>query len=119
MAIRSLYSGHAIYFDGNKWRFLDTKEIVNNEKACCFCGKEPIILKNDKKSYHVDACIAPIVKALNNANIETIASCCGHGEVKGRIALRDGRELVIFNEYEWEKISSVFNKRTIYGEKIK
>ena len=27
----------------------------------------------------VDACIAPIVQALNDAGFRTLASCCGHG----------------------------------------
>jgi hypothetical protein len=43
----------------------------------------------------VDACIAPIVKALNEAGVETIGSCCGHGKTDGSILLADGRELII------------------------
>lgn len=43
----------------------------------------------------VDECIAPIVRALNDAGIETVASCCGHGKNKGSIVLKDDRELVI------------------------
>ena len=48
----------------------------------------------------VDACIAPIVRALNCAGIYTKASCCGHGQRPGNIALMDGRELVICPDYE-------------------
>ena len=43
----------------------------------------------------VDKCIAPIVKALNDAKIYTRASCCGHGKQDGSIILHDGRELII------------------------
>ena len=43
----------------------------------------------------VDACIAPIVQALNQAGIYTASSCCGHGKVPGSILLHDGRILTI------------------------
>ena len=43
----------------------------------------------------VDSCIAPIVKALNDAGIYTANACCGHGKSDGSITLHDGRELVI------------------------
>lgn len=43
----------------------------------------------------IDACIAPIVAALNAAGIETWQSCCGHGKGTGQINLADGRTLVI------------------------
>jgi hypothetical protein len=46
-----------------------------------------------------DPCIAPLVKAFNDAGIATIASCCGHGRRPGNIALADGRELVIAADY--------------------
>lgn len=41
----------------------------------------------------VDRCIAPIVRALNNAGIYTANCCCGHGDVLGSIILHDGRVL--------------------------
>lgn len=44
----------------------------------------------------IDSCIAPIVKALNDAGIATISSCCGHGREDGMILLADGRELTIY-----------------------
>jgi hypothetical protein len=40
------------------------------------------------------------VKALNDAGIETIASCCGHGKRPGNIVLKDGRELIIAPDFE-------------------
>lgn len=43
----------------------------------------------------VDACIASIVQALNDAGIETISSCCGHGNAAGEILMADGRSLTV------------------------
>lgn len=43
----------------------------------------------------IDKCIAPIVRALNEAGIRTDAACCGHGKGDGHILLYDGRELII------------------------
>jgi hypothetical protein len=42
-----------------------------------------------------DPCIASLVAALNYGGVETVASCCGHGERNGSIALADGRELLV------------------------
>ena len=47
----------------------------------------------------VDECIAPIVQALSNANIPTIACCCGHGKHHGSIILGDGREMLVMPDY--------------------
>lgn len=43
----------------------------------------------------IDACIAPIVMALQKAGIDMRGSCCGHGKRRGRIELQDGRVLII------------------------
>lgn len=43
----------------------------------------------------IDRCIAPLVKALNDAGIYTANSCCGHGKADGTIHLHDGRILRI------------------------
>lgn len=42
-----------------------------------------------------DPCLEPIIRALNDAGVQTVASCCGHYHRPGNIALADGRELVI------------------------
>ena len=47
-----------------------------------------------------DPCLAPLVKALNDGGLRTVASCCGHGRVPGTVALADGRELFIVADYE-------------------
>lgn len=43
----------------------------------------------------IDACIAPLVQALNDAGIYTANSCCGHGKRPGQIILHDGRVLIV------------------------
>lgn len=43
-----------------------------------------------------DPCLVPLIKALNDGGVRTIASCCGHGATEGWIALGDGRQLGIF-----------------------
>lgn len=48
----------------------------------------------------VDACIADIIQALNNMNIETITSCCSHFKGLGEIVLADGRTLLI-KDKDW------------------
>ena len=45
----------------------------------------------------IDFCIHHIVAALNAGGIRTVASCCGHEEMPGRIDLEDGRTLAIAN----------------------
>lgn len=46
------------------------------------------------KEARIDRCIAPIVKALQEAGINMRGSCCGHGE-DGFIQLEDGRYFLI------------------------
>jgi hypothetical protein len=46
----------------------------------------------------IDACIAPLVKALQSAGIYTRGCCCGHGSLVGDITLQDGRVLLIVNK---------------------
>jgi hypothetical protein len=43
----------------------------------------------------IDSCIAPIVDALQKANINMLGSCCGHNKEDGSILLADGREIII------------------------
>jgi hypothetical protein len=49
----------------------------------------------DGKIRDIDFCISDIVKALNDAGLSTIASCCGHSKIDAIICLTDGRRLVI------------------------
>jgi len=43
----------------------------------------------------IDACIAPIVDALNKGGVLTDSCCCRHGKANGEIHLQDGRVLTI------------------------
>jgi hypothetical protein len=66
---------------------------------CCDMGsyehQVPMAIKGRRRE--IDFCIADIVAALNAANIETTASCCGHGRLHGNILLADGRIIEIKN----------------------
>lgn len=60
----------------------------------CHSGREAAMVVLSPKVW-CDPCIAPLVKALNDGDVPTVASCCGHGDRDGSIVLADGRELVI------------------------
>lgn len=62
----------------------------------------PIVVPGTSESKGVwcDPCLVPLVKALNDAGLRTVASCCGHGRRPGKIALADGRELFIAPDFE-------------------
>lgn len=47
-----------------------------------------------------DPCLVPLVRALYDNGFPTVASCCGHGKRPPRIALADGREVVLFPSME-------------------
>ena len=48
----------------------------------------------------VDSTIADLVQGINDAGIQTVASCSGHGKMPGVISLADGRELHIHPDYD-------------------
>lgn len=78
------------------------------------CNGEKRLLKNLLgSSFLVDSCIYDIVGALNEGGVKTVASCCGHGNRWGNIALADGRELIIAPDYE---SSRAFDK--VHGKDI-
>jgi len=67
-------------------------------KQCCQMGSYEcqISMPINGRIRGIDYCIADIVAALNAANIETVASCCGHGDEKlARIDLEDDRVLFL------------------------
>ena len=62
-----------------------------------------------QKMVDIDSCIAPIIEALNDGGITTIACCCGHGKRPGSIALADGREFIIAPDYDTaRKVEAAF-----------
>lgn len=66
----------------------------------------------------IDECIKPLIKALNDCGMETIASCCGHGYTNGNVILKDGREIIIAPNYRTARIiEKCFPD--IHGNKIK
>lgn len=54
--------------------------------------------KTKWKYAKIDACIAPIVNALQMGGINMRGSCCGHNKVDGKISLEDGRVIIIKQE---------------------
>lgn len=51
-----------------------------------------------------DPCLEPLVRALNDGGLPTIASCCGHGLLPGNVVLADGQTLLLlpsWNEALW------------------
>jgi len=62
--------------------------------------------KEKWKVMGIDACIAPIVKALQDYGINMRGSCCGHGKCEGDIELADGRGLLILSKEQYQKYLS-------------
>jgi hypothetical protein len=57
-----------------------------------------VVIERDasgKPTVWCDPEIADLIRALNTGGVRTIASCSGHGEKPGWIALKDGRQLAI------------------------
>jgi hypothetical protein len=50
-----------------------------------------------------DPCIEPLVRALNTNGLQTVASCCGHGDVLGTVCLSDDRVLVVAENLDQAK----------------
>ncbi len=67
-------------------------------------GNLPVKLAHPKQNgqqiAHVDACIQSMVQALNDAGLQTLNCCCGHGQRPGWIALEDGRHILIAADHE-------------------
>lgn len=113
MAARSWAAGHPIEFDGKDWRFSDTGGVVH-PRPCADCSRATVPVrvwlqaelsctrKARWKKAQIDACLAPIVKALQRAGIDMRSSCCGHGKGSGEIILADGRILKIHERKEAE-----------------
>ncbi len=68
------------------------------------------------KLREIDAEIFPLVKALNEGGIGTIASCSGHGNKPGSVCLADGREIILARSHaEARAIEQLFPD--IHGER--
>ena len=64
----------------------------------------------------VDPCIAPLVQILNDGGIQTIASCCGHGNRPGNIILENGKELIICDDFDTARTMEKAWPFNIHGE---
>jgi hypothetical protein len=62
---------------------------------CPTCGNRQMLMPISGRVRSIDHCIGHIVATLNAGGVETVASCCGHGDQPGTIILADGRELII------------------------
>lgn len=105
MTVHAQHNGHDIYLDteANVWRFRDIGNVVNHERACSRCGLAPVQIRlhhptptHKRTTAGVDACLGPLLQALNDGGMQTIASCCGHGGPWGAVILEDHRELLVF-----------------------
>lgn len=67
-------------------------------------GNLPVTLHHPRsdgiQTVSVDACIQTLVQAINNAGIQTLNSCCGHGQQPGWVAFEDGRHILIAKDHE-------------------
>lgn len=76
------------------------------------------LVKSGRQIVQVDRCISRLVKVLNEAGFQTVASCCGHGHRPGNIALADGREFVIARNWaEARQIGRLF-PLDIHGNEV-
>ena len=97
MTAKSHNRGQEIEHDGKQWVDCKTGFTVSDNNPCTLCNRIP-------GDGGIDPCIIPLIKALNDGGVESIASCCGHGRRPGNIVLKDGRELVICRDFETARI---------------
>ena len=89
---------------------------MKKPRKCCDIGTfkcdVPMAIKGRVRC--VDYCLAHIIAALNAANIETVASCCGHSKQTPGIILEDGRAIFIVNKPKnnrsWVKLWNVLDE---------
>lgn len=60
--------------------------------------------------------IADLVEALNAGDLATVWSCSGHGYRPGMIGLKDGRQLMIFDDIEHARAAERAYPLDINGE---
>lgn len=81
------------------------------------CIEKFVFLTIGGKERRIDACIAEIIRALNDGGVATIASCCGHFNRWGSIILKDGRELIISPDFESSRAFDKIHGRPIHDER--
>jgi len=114
MTVKSQSRGHETICKDNQWAYADGYSHEEG-RPCKECGNKPFVLRINGRSADIDYCIVPIVKALNDAGMFTVASCCGHGKQPGVIILKDRREVFIMPDWESaRKVNKLFPP--IYNE---
>lgn len=74
---------------------------IDGVRRCSHCEEVPVLMDlRGTRKHGIDPCIVSIVKALNEGDVSTAASCCGHGDGMGNIKLDDGRVLAIFSDWD-------------------
>lgn len=79
--------------------------------------QQMLVLERDgsgKPTVWCDPEIADLVSALNLFGVPTVASCSGHGERPGNIALRDGRELIVMPNYDAARRAEALTEDEIF-----
>lgn len=56
----------------------------------------------------IDHCIIELVERINEAGLETDASCCGHGFQPTRISLKNGAEILVLNFEQAQRVAKLF-----------
>lgn len=80
-SVTSQHRGHRIEFYNGKWRYIENKELVedNPNISCKFCGKQ------QTEEGH-DGCLGTLMGIKN--------ACCGHGEIKSAyVQFLDGESI--------------------------
>lgn len=75
---------------------------------------------NPRQSVWCDPCLVPLIRALNDGGLRTVASCCGHGKRPGTVALADGRWLFIAaDRAEFDHLSNLIaNDRFVHERAV-
>lgn len=130
MTAKSRSQGHAIIWVNNQWVYADTGEILK-DRPCQMCERQlqKVLVKIPAdlsctdfarfKYVGIDACIAPIVEALQKGAIDMRGSCCGHGKALGEIHLQDGRVLIIADYRGFDKHRETINNIFFPGQRRK
>jgi len=130
MSARSRSQGHAVIWVHNQWVYADTGEPLKY-RPCRMCNRQlqNVLVKIPAdisgtgfarfKYEAIDACIAPLVEALQKGAVDMRGSCCGHGKRLGEIHLQDGRVLIIADYQEYHKHYETINNLLLPGQRRK
>ncbi len=88
--------------------------MLGKDAKCSYCDspggektlKNQVCMPLGGRVQCIDFCFHHIVAALNAGGIRTVASCCGHEKMHGRIDLEDGRVFVVVDktgQVVWQK----------------